>query len=77
MEEVRKNLQVIKEMERKKDKKIILALDNMGVLKNLKKGRGFCGRIEREIRCMGKELIEKRWEIRLKWILGHVGLEEN
>ncbi|PWW78265.1 hypothetical protein C7212DRAFT_323484 [Tuber magnatum] len=47
MEGVRKNLQVI------------LALDNMGVLKNLKKGRGFCGRIEKEIRCMGKELIEK------------------
>ncbi|PWW76448.1 hypothetical protein C7212DRAFT_317947 [Tuber magnatum] len=66
MEEVRKNLQVIKEMERKKDKKMILALDNMGVLKNLKKGRGFCGRIEREIRCMGKELIEKGWEIRLE-----------
>ncbi|PWW74706.1 hypothetical protein C7212DRAFT_328582, partial [Tuber magnatum] len=39
--------------------------------------RGFCGRIEREIRCMGKELIEKGWEIRLKWIPGHMGLEEN
>ncbi|PWW79321.1 hypothetical protein C7212DRAFT_304367, partial [Tuber magnatum] len=26
---------------------------------------------------MGKELIEKRWEIRLEWIPGHVGLEEN
>ncbi|PWW75214.1 hypothetical protein C7212DRAFT_323890, partial [Tuber magnatum] len=48
-----------------------------GVLKNLKKGRGFFGRIEREIRCMGKELIEKGWEIRLEWIPGHVGLEEN
>ncbi|PWW76097.1 hypothetical protein C7212DRAFT_321375, partial [Tuber magnatum] len=34
-------------------------LDNVGVLKNLKKGKGFCGRIEREIRCIGKELIEK------------------
>ncbi|PWW72061.1 hypothetical protein C7212DRAFT_337290, partial [Tuber magnatum] len=77
MEGVRKNLQVIKEMERKKDKKMILALDNMGVLKNSKKGRGFCGRIEREIRYMGKELIEKGWKIRLEWIPGHVGLEGN
>ncbi|PWW71710.1 hypothetical protein C7212DRAFT_338723 [Tuber magnatum] len=65
MEGVRKNWQVIKEMERGKDKKVTLALDNMEVLKNLKKGRGYCGRIEREIRSMGKELIEKGWEIRL------------
>ncbi|PWW74501.1 hypothetical protein C7212DRAFT_326940, partial [Tuber magnatum] len=77
MEGVRRNLQVIKEMERRKGKKIIPVLDNMGVLKNLKKGRGFCGRIEREMRCMGKELIEKGWEIRLEWILRYVGLEEN
>ncbi|PWW77696.1 hypothetical protein C7212DRAFT_313768 [Tuber magnatum] len=26
---------------------------------------------------MGKEVIEKGWEIRLEWIPGHVGLEEN
>ncbi|PWW77118.1 hypothetical protein C7212DRAFT_316993, partial [Tuber magnatum] len=77
MEGVRTNLQVIKEMERRKGKKMILVVDNIGVLKNLKKGKGFCERIEREIRCMGKELIEKGWEIRLEWIPGHAGLEEN
>ncbi|PWW75930.1 hypothetical protein C7212DRAFT_320379, partial [Tuber magnatum] len=46
-------------------------------VEEFEKRKGFCGRIETEIRCMGKELIGKGWEIRLEWIPGHVGLEEN
>jgi len=44
----------------KSGKKILLVgVDNVGVLRKLRKGRGFCGEIEQGVRRVGKRLIEK------------------
>ena len=54
-----------------------IGVDNVGVLKNLRKGRGMCGRWEQKVREWGMELIKKRWEIEWRWVPGHVGIREN
>jgi len=58
-------------------RKLIVGVDNMGVLKRLNKGKGFCGDGEQLVRKMGKRLLEKGWEIVLELVPGHVGIVEN
>lgn len=40
-----------------------VGIDNVGVLKCLRKGRGMCGRWEQKVREWGKELLRKGWVI--------------
>ena len=40
-------------------KRLMVAVDNQGVLKCLRKGRGFCGELESGVRRVGKRLMEK------------------
>ena len=54
-----------------------VGIDNVGVLKNLRKGRGLCGKREQEMREWGKELIKKGWEIEWRWVLGYEDIKEN
>ena len=54
-----------------------VGVDNVGVLKNLRKGRGMCGRWEQKVREWGMELIKKGWEIEWRWVPEHVGIREN
>ena len=58
-------------------RRLIVGVDNSGVLENLRKGRGFCGEIEQEVRRVRLKLIEKGWELRWEWVLGHVRIEES
>jgi len=58
-------------------KRLLLGVDNVGVLRKLGKGRGFCGDIEQGVRKISLRLMEKGWEIKLVWVAGHVGIEEN
>jgi len=58
-------------------KRLLVGVDNIGVLRKLRKGRGFCGEIEQGVRRVGKRLIEKGWEVDLVWVAGHVGIREN
>ena len=58
-------------------RKLVVGVDNMGVLRRLTKGRGFCGEGEQMARKMGGKLLERGWEIVLEWVPGHVGIEEN
>jgi len=60
-----------------KKRKLMVGVDNVGVLKKLRKGRGFCGEAEQRVRKVGLRLVEKGWEILLVWVAGHVGIEEN
>ena len=54
-----------------------IGVDNVGVLKNLRKGKGLCGKWEQKVREWGKELLKKGWRIEWKWVPGHVGIREN
>ena len=54
-----------------------IGVDNVGVLKCLRKGRGLCGMWEQKVREWGKELIKKEWRIEWRWVPGHVGIREN
>jgi len=58
-------------------RRLLVGVDNVGVLKKLRKGRGMCGEIEEGTRKVGLRLVEKGWEIKLVWVAGHVGIEEN
>ena len=58
-------------------RKLRIGIDNMGVLKNLRKGRGLCNRWEQKVREWGKELLSKGWEIEWRWVSGHMGIREN
>jgi len=58
-------------------RKLVVGVDNMGVLKRLLKGRGRCGECEQRVRERGCELLGKGWRIRWEWVLGHVGVREN
>jgi len=58
-------------------RKLLIGVDNVGVLRKLGRGRGFCGEIEQGVRRIGLRLIEKGWEIKLMWVAGHVGIMEN
>ena len=60
-----------------KERKLVVGVENVGVLKKLRKGRGFCGKWEQEVREWGKELLMKGWDIVLRWVPGHVGVREN
>ena len=52
-------------------------MDNKGVLKGLRKGKGMCGEGEREVRRLTEELIRRGWRVVFVWVPGHEGLEEN
>ena len=54
-----------------------IGLDNVGVLKCLRKGGGMCEIWEQKVREWGKELLGKGWVIEWRWVLGHVGIREN
>ncbi|PUU75424.1 hypothetical protein B9Z19DRAFT_1067418 [Tuber borchii] len=56
---------------------LIALVDNQGVLKNLRKGRGMCGECEQRVRGWGKELLDKGWVIEWIWVPGHVGIRYN
>jgi len=58
-------------------RKLVVGVDNVGVLKRLRKGRGFCGEGEQLVRRVGKRLLDAGWEVVLEWVPGHVGIEEN
>jgi len=57
--------------------KLMVAVDIQGVLKSMRKGRGFCGELESRVTMMGKRLMEKGWRLVSVWVLGHVGIVEN
>jgi len=54
-----------------------VGVDNVGVLRRLGKGRGFCGKWEQKVREVGVELLGKGWAIEWRWVPGHVGVREN
>jgi len=58
-------------------RRLLVGVDNMGVLKKLRKRRGFCGQVEQRVRKVGLRLMEKGWEVVLVWVAGHVVIEEN
>ena len=58
-------------------RKLVVGVDNTGVLKRLLKGRGMCGECKQGVREKGCELIRRGWEIRWEWVPGHVGVREN
>jgi len=74
---VKKVLEWVEREYRGDRRRLLVGVDNVGVLRKLGKGRGFCGEIEQEVRRIGLRLLEKGWEIRLMWVAGHVGIEEN
>ena len=51
-----------------------IGIDNVGVLKNLRKGRGMCGKWEQKVREWGKELLKRGWKIEWRWVPGHMGI---
>jgi len=54
-----------------------VGVDNVGVLRRLGKGRGFCGKWEQKVRKEGVELLKRGWQIEWRWVPGHVGVREN
>jgi len=40
-------------------RKLVVAVDNQGVLRSLRKNRGFCGELEFGVGKVGKRLMEK------------------
>ena len=54
-----------------------IGVENVGVLKSLRKGRGWCGIWEQKVREWGKEMMKKGWKIEWRWVPGHVGIKEN
>jgi len=58
-------------------RKLLVGVDNVGVLRKLRKGRGFCGEAGQRVRRVGLRLLRKGWEVVLVWVAGHVGIEEN
>jgi len=45
-------------------RKLMVWVDNTGVLKRLRKGKGFCGEAEQGVREVELRLIEKGWEMK-------------
>ena len=58
-------------------RRLIVGVDNVGVLRRLRKGKGFCGEGEQKVRRLGKKLLGEGWEVILEWVPGHVGIMEN
>ena len=54
-----------------------MGVDNIEVLKALRKVRGLCGEREPKVREWGKELVRKGWKIEWRWVPGHEGISEN
>ena len=71
--------EILDEMRRYKGEARVLRIgvDNMGVLRCLRKGIGMCGKWEQKVREWGKELLKKGWDIKWRWVPGHVGIEKN
>ena len=70
-------LEIVEGSYKGEKRRLMVGVDNTGVLKRLRKGRGFCGKAEQRVREIGLRLIEKGWDICLVWVAGHVGIEEN
>ena len=62
---VKKVLEKVKGVYRGNRRKLVVGVDNVGVLRKLGKGRGYCRKIEQEVSKIGLRLIEKGWEIKL------------
>ena len=78
--EMRGVAEVLRRVEREyedRKRKLVVGVDNKGVLERLRKGRGFCGEMEQEVRKVGKRLEGRGWEIVWEWVPGHVGIEED
>ena len=58
-------------------RKLVIGVDNVGVLKKLRKSRGLCNRWKQKVSEWGRELEEKGWDIIWRWVPGHVGIREN
>ena len=58
-------------------RRLIVEVDNVSVLKRLRKERCFCGEEEQLERKRGRRLEKSGWEIILEWVPGHVGMEES
>ena len=58
-------------------RRLVIGVDNVGVLKCLRRGRGMCGKEEQKVREWGMELLAKGWSIEWRWVPGHVGMREN
>jgi len=58
-------------------RRLMVGVDNVGVLKCLRKGRSFCGEGESGVRRACLRLERKGWEVMFVWVPGHVGIEEN
>jgi len=74
---VKKVVELVEGCYRGKGRKLIIGVDNVGVLRKLGKGRGFCGEVEQQVKRIRLRLIRKGWEIKFMWVAGHVGIEEN
>jgi len=57
-------------------KELVIGVDNVGVLKCLRRGREMCGKEEQKVREWGKELLKKGWNVEWRWVPGHVGIRE-
>ena len=58
-------------------RKLMVGVDNVGVLKCLRKGRGMCSEGEKGVRRVCLRMERKGWEVVLVWVPGHVEIEEN
>ena len=58
-------------------RKLVVGVDNCGVVERLRKGRGFCSELERRVREWGRKLVDRGWEVWVEWVPGHIGIEEN
>ena len=56
---------------------MVIGVENVGVLKCVRRGKGLCGKEEQKVREWGKELLRKGWNIEWRWVPGHVGIREN
>ena len=58
-------------------RKLVVRVDNKGVVERLRKNRGLCGEGRKRVRKWGKILLERGWVVRIEWVPGHVGIYEN
>ena len=56
---------------------LVVGVDNKGVVERLRKGRGYCSELEGRVREWGRRLLDRGWSVRVEWVPGHVGVEEN
>lgn len=74
---VGKLLERVEEEYRGEKRKLIIGVDNQGVLKKLRRSRGINGKAKQIVRRIGKRFERKGWEIKIVYVLGYVEMEEN